>query len=134
MGSASDCYARGGRWHRSYFRTVVEAMLLNPSLDANRAVEDVRGRVAAEFGFPNTWLSLTPLQRAVAKTLLEHAKPFSRASRGAIGGRLGNGAPSPSRVQAALRRLERLGVVDRQNGGWGPADAEWADWVREAEV
>ena len=117
-----------------YFRTVVEAMLLNPSLDASGAVEDVRGRVAAELGFPHTWLSLTPLQRAVAKALLEHARPFSRASRSAIAGMLGIEPPSPGRVQAALRRLERLGLVDRQNGGWVPADAEWADWVREAEA
>ena len=117
-----------------YFRAVVEAMLLNPGLDANAAVEDVRGRIAAELGYPQTWLSLTPLQRAVAETLLEHAKPFSRASRDAIAERLGDQAPPPSRVQAALRRLERLGLVDRQNGGWAPADPEWADWVRRAEA
>ena len=115
-----------------YFRTVVEAMLLNPSLDVSTAIEDVRGRIADELGFPRTWLSLTPVQRAVAQTLLEHAKPFSQASRSAIAGRLGGEPPSSSRVQAALRRLERLGLVDKQNGGWAPADPEWADWVRQA--
>ena len=77
---------------------------------------------------------LATSKRAVAKTLLEHAKPFSRASRSPIAGRLGIEPPSPGRVQAALRRLERPGLVDRQNGGWAPADAEWAGWVREAEV
>ena len=117
-----------------YFRTVIESMFLNPSLDATSAVEDVRGRIAAELGYPQTWLSLTPLQRAVAQTLLDQAKPFSQESRSAIGQKLAAPPPSPGRIQAALRRLERLGLADRQNGTWAPADAEWAAWVREAEV
>lgn len=117
-----------------YFRTVVEAMLLNPDLATGEAMADVRARVASELGFPHTWLSLTPLQRAVAKTLLENAKPYSAASRSAIGEGLEDSVPSPGRVQAALRRLERLGLVDRQNGGWVLADPEWADWVRQADV
>ena len=117
-----------------YFRMVVEAVLLNPHLATGEAMADVRARVASELGFPRTWLSLTPLQRAVAKTLLENVKPFSLASRSAMAEGLEVSAPSPSRVQAALRRLERLGLVDRQNGSWVLADPEWADWIRQAEV
>jgi len=117
-----------------YFRMVVEAMLLNPDLATGDALADVRDRIATELGYPQTWYSLTPLQRAVAQTLLEHAKPFSHTSRSAMADKLGDRAPSPSRVQAALRRLERLGLVERRNGGWGPADPEWADWLRRTDA
>lgn len=115
-----------------YFRTLVESMLLNPGLTTATALSEVRHRIAAELGFPNIWLSLTPLQRAVAQVLLHHGKPFSQSARAAMAENLDGELPSPGRIQAALRRLQRLGLVDRQNGGWRIADPEWADWVRTA--
>ena len=122
--------------HRNpyYFRMLVETMLLNPRLAVQAALHDVRHRVASELGYQDTWLSLSPLQRAVALALLEHAKPFSQSSRDALADKLGEGTPSPSRVQAALRRLQRLGLADRENGGWRLADPEWATWIRDADV
>ena len=117
-----------------YFRTLVESMLLNPGLTTTTALSEVRHRIAAELGFPNIWLSLTPLQRAVAQALLRHGKPFSQSARATMAERLDDEPPSPSRVQAALRRLQRLDLVDRQNGGWRIADPEWADWVRTADT
>ena len=117
-----------------YFRTLVESMLLNPGLTTAEALLEVRHRIAAELGFPNIWLSLTPLQRAVSQALLQHVKPFSQSARAAMAEHLDDELPSSGRVQAALRRLRRLGLVDRQNGGWRIADPEWADWVRTAEA
>ncbi|MDE0226462.1 MAG: ATP-binding protein [Gammaproteobacteria bacterium] len=114
-----------------YFRTLVESMLLNPGLTTAAALLEVRHRIAAELGFPNIWLSLTPLQRAVAQALLEHGKPFGQSARTAMAEHLEEEIPSPGRVQAALRRLQRLDLVDRQNGGWRITDPEWADWVRK---
>ena len=115
-----------------YFRMLVEWMILHPHLDAAAAIRDVRRRIAEELGYQDTWLALTPLQRAVAHALREHAKPFSQASRDAMATRLDDEAPSASRVQAALRRLERLGLADRSDAGWALADAEWGDWIRDA--
>ncbi len=114
-----------------YFRTLVESMLLNPGLTTATALLEIRHRIAAELGFPNIWLSLTPLQRAVAHALLQHGKPFSQSARAAMAEHLENEIPSPGRVQAALRRLQRLDLVDRLNGGWQITDPEWADWVRK---
>lgn len=117
-----------------YFRALVESKLLNPGLTTPAALSDVRHRVAAEMGLPDIWLSLTPLQRAVAQALLRHDRPFSEAARTTMAELSGEGSPSPSRVQAALRRLQRMGLVDKRNGGWAIADPEWADWVRQAGV
>lgn len=120
--------------HRNpyYFRTLVETMLMNPQFDTAEAVAEVRDRVAAELGYGDIWLALMPLQRAVAYQLLNDTRPFSHASRTALGQRLDEETPSPSRVQAALRKLQRLGIADRQNGSWRLVDPGFADWVRAA--
>ena len=122
--------------HRNpyYFRLLVETMLLNPGLTTTTALREVRHRVAAELGYQDTWLLLSPLQRAVAQALLEQTKPFSQSSRDFMADKLDEGMPSQSRVQAALRRLQRLGLADRDDGGWRLADPEWATWIRDADV
>lgn len=122
--------------HRNpyYFRMLVETMLLNPGLAIASALREVRHRVAAELGYQDIWLSLSPLQRAVAQALLEQTKPFSQSSRDFMADKLDEGMPSQSRIQAALRRLQRLGLADRNDGGWRLADPEWAMWIRDADV
>ncbi|MYJ74533.1 MAG: ATP-binding protein [Gammaproteobacteria bacterium] len=122
--------------HRNpfYFRMLVETMLLNPGLTIADAVREVRHRIVAELGYQGIWLSLSPLQRAVAQALLEQAKPFSQSSRDFLADKLDEAMPSQSRIQAALRRLQRLGLADREDGGWRLADPEWAMWIRDADV
>ena len=122
--------------HRNpyYFRLLVETMLMNPGLTTATVLREVRYRIAAELGYQDIWLTLSPLQRAVAQALLDQAKPFSQSSRDFMAGKLDDGMPSPSRIQAALRRLQRLGLADREHGGWGLADPEWATWIRDADV
>ncbi|MCY3819699.1 MAG: hypothetical protein OXH52_10125 [Gammaproteobacteria bacterium] len=39
-----------------------------------------------------------------------------------------------SRATITHARLQRLDLVDRQNGGWRITDPEWADWVRKART
>ncbi len=130
----AEMVAAFDRLHRNpyYFRTLVETMLMNPRFGTAEAIADVRDRVAAELGYGDIWLALMPLQRAVAHALLSDAQPFSQASRSVLGERLDEEAPSPSRVQAALRRLQRLGIADRQNGSWRLVDPEFAEWIRAA--
>ena len=49
--------------------------------------------------------------------------------REALGAALGGEAPSAARVQAALRRLERHGIVDTARGEWELADPGFGGWL-----
>ena len=115
-----------------FFRVLIETTLLDPGLTVGSALEQVRDRLAVELGYPRTWLTLTAIQRAVAQALAHGAKqPFGQPFRRALGVTPGENAPSVGRVQAALRRLERLGLADTQAGDWMLADPEFAAWIRE---
>ncbi len=99
---------------------------------SNRLSQGFRDRIAVDLGYPATWLALTPVQRATARALAGGAdRPFGRAFRQWVGEAIGEAAPSPGRVQAALRRLERLGLADTGTGGWALVDPEFAAWIRE---
>ncbi len=85
-----------------------------------------------DLGYPGLWMGFTPIQRATAWALAHGAdRPFGQSFRHRIGGALGEPAPSTGRVQAALRRLERLGRADTHTGGWALVDSEFAAWIRE---
>ena len=121
--------------HRNphFFRVLIETLLLNPPLAVAEGLEQVRGRVADELGYTNIWLGCNPLQRAVAQALAAGRRnPFSRSFREAAGRALGEVVPpSSSRIQAALRKMERLGLVDRGTGGWALADLEFGAWITQ---
>ena len=115
-----------------FFRVLLDTMLNDPDLTAGSALEQVRDRLAIDLGYQETWLALTAIQRVVAQALAHGAeRPFGQAFRRALGVALGEDEPSPGRVQAALRRLERLGHADSQVGDWALADPEFAAWIRD---
>ena len=115
-----------------YFRLLLDTLLHDPDLDVEAALARVRDRLAVDLGYPATWLALTPLQRATARILAGGgARPFGQPFRGLIGEALGEPAPTPGRVQAALRRLGRLGVADTHTGSWALVDPEFKAWIRE---
>ena len=120
------------RLHRNpyFFRLLVQRMLYDPEHTVGSALEDVREHIAAELGYPEAWLGLTPLQRETVRALATGAsRPFSKDFRAALGAALGGDAPSAARVQAALRRLERLGIVDAARGVWELADPGFGGWI-----
>ena len=124
------------RLHRNpyFFRLLVQRMLYDPEHTVGSALKDVRERIAAELGYPEAWLALTPLQRETARALATGAsRPFSRDFRAALGAALRADAPSAGRVQAALRRLERLGIVDAARGAWELADPGFGGWIAAGE-
>lgn len=83
---------------------------------------------------PTNLLALTPIQRETAHALAMGAsRLFSRAFRAALGAELGEESPSEARLQAALRRLERLGIVDTAWGKWEIADPEFGGWIAAEE-
>ena len=115
-----------------FFRMLVETLLHDPALDVEAALGRVRERIAADLGYPGVWLGLAPVQRATARVLAGGAgRPFSQRFRQAVGVALGEEAPSAARIQAALRRLERLGLADTHTGDWALVDPELAAWIRE---
>ena len=120
------------RLHRNpyFFRLLVQTMLYDAEHTISSALDHVRERIAADLGYPETWLALTPIQRETARALAMGApRPFSRVFREALGAALGDEAPSAARVQAALRRLERLGIVDTARGEWELADPGFGRWL-----
>ena len=115
-----------------FFRMLVETLLHDPALGVEAALERVRERIAADLGYPGVWLGLAPVQRATARVLAGGAgRPFSQRFRQAVGVALGEETPPAARIQAALRRLERLGLADTHTGGWALVDPELAAWIRE---
>ena len=115
-----------------FFRVLVETLLHDPALDVDTALGRVRERIAADLGYPGVWLALTPVQRATARVLAGGAgRPFSQRFRHAAGIALGEETPPAARIQAALRRLERLGLADTHTGDWTLVDPEFAAWIRE---
>ncbi|MDE2763068.1 MAG: ATP-binding protein [Gemmatimonadota bacterium] len=124
------------RLHRNpfFFRLLVQTMLYDPEHTVDSALEDVRERIAAELGYPRVWSGLTPLQRETARALARGAsRPFSRDFRAALGAAMAEDVPSAARVQAALRRLERLGIVDAARGVWDLADPGFGGWIAAGE-
>ncbi len=118
--------------HRNpyFFRLLVQTMLYDPEHTIGSALDHVRERIAADLGYPEAWLALTPIQRETARALaMGVVRPFSRVFREALGAALGDEAPSAARVQAALRRLERLGIVDTARGAWELADPGFGGWI-----
>ena len=116
-----------------FFRLLVQTMLHDPDHTPGSALDHVRERIAADLGYPEAWLALTPIQRETARALaMGGTKPFSRDFRAALGAALGDEAPSAARVQAALRRLERLGIVDTARGAWEISDPGFGGWITDA--
>ena len=124
------------RLHRNpyFFRSLVQTILYDAEHTISSALQHVRERIAADLGYPEAWLALTPIQRETARALAMGApRPFSLVFREALGAALGGEAPSAARVQAALRRLERHGIVDTARGEWGLADPGFGRWLTAGE-
>jgi uncharacterized protein len=120
--------------HRNpaYFRWLLEAMMARPDLTIDLALTGLRDRLAVELRYPQIWLSLNPLQRAVATLLAEGPdKPYGEAARAVLATRLGTTAPTIAAVQSALRRLASQRLADKWDGRWLIDDPEFAAWLRE---
>lgn len=129
-----DALAAFERLHANphFFRVLIEQLLHDPGLAIEPALAQVRDRIALDLGYPNTWLALTAIQRATARALADGAdRPFGQSFRHRVGSEIGEPALSAGRVQAALRRLERVGLADTHTGRWSLVDPELAAWIRD---
>lgn len=104
---------------------------MHPNLDANSALNRVQADLAAEFGFLEKWLDLTPIQRAVARVLAERApRVFSDEGAARIGALQKEAPSTPQRTQAAIRKLVRIAYVDKWDKDWRLADPLFEAWIR----
>ena len=130
--SRGDALAAFERLHANphFFRVLIEQLLHDPDLAVEPALAAVRERIALDLGYPETWLTLTAIQRATARALAAGAdRPFGQPFRRRVGEEIGEAALSAGRVQAALRRLERAGLADTHTGRWALVDPEFAAWI-----
>lgn len=112
------------------FRSLLELLLVDPTIEVPAAIRRLRDRVAIDLRYPETWLALTPIQRAVAILLARDApKPFSKSARAEVGKLIGEEPPSIPRIQTALRRLSSLEVAVRWDEQWMIEDAEFKSWI-----
>lgn len=114
------------------FRGVLELLLANPALAVADALARLRDRLAVELRYPEQWLALTPLQRALALQLARGIdRPFSKDAREAMGKMIDTEAPTIARVQTALRRLSALGIATRWDERWSIDDGGFRTWMLE---
>ena len=115
-----------------FFRLLIDVLLHSPDLDVDAALGTVRDRIAVDLGYANAWLGLPPLHRGIVQALASGRKhPYGETFRRVVGGFSGDAPPTPGKVQAALKRLQRSGQVDTHTGEWALVDPEFAAWVRE---
>jgi hypothetical protein len=126
--------------HRNpfFFRKLLELLLSRSRRDIKAALGEVQARLSEELGYDRQWLGLSALQRAVLHALaggsgeMAATRPFAAGTRAAMGAVLGTEPPSTPQVQAAIRRLVRLGLVSRADraSDYAFEDPEFARWVR----
>ena len=115
-----------------FFRKLLELLLPESKRDIKTALERLRIGLAANLGYDRLWLSLNPLQRALAHTLARGPQtPFGEANRAEIGRLTNTPPPTIAQTQTALRRLVRLNVVTRIDGNTAYVfdDPELARWI-----
>jgi uncharacterized protein len=120
--------------HRNpfFFRKLLELLLPETKRDIGSALVRLRAGLAANLGYDRLWLSLNPVQRALAHTLARGVEaPFGEANRAEIGRLAGTGPPTIAQTQTALRRLVRLGIVTRIDSTTAYVfdDPELARWI-----
>ena len=115
-------------FHRHFLHRLIE----QPDAPLALALAASKKVLAGVSDRERTWRALTPLQQRVAMriaALRGNACLYHKGSREALGRELGVGAVAKSSVQAALRRLERLGVVAKDDDGWRIADDGLRAWL-----
>ena len=115
-------------FHRHFLHRLIE----QPDAPLALALASSKEVLAGVSDRERTWRALTPLQQRVAMriaALRGNACLYHKESREALGRELGVGAIAKSSVQAALRRLERLGVVAKDDDGWRIADDGLRAWL-----
>jgi hypothetical protein len=98
-------------------------------LPIERALEVVIEETLNEEALARRWARLTAIERGVAMAVMEGKAPFANASLEELGQATGEDV-KPHRVQNALLRLEREGLVERaMRGGYAIGDPMVRIWL-----
>ena len=115
-------------FHRHFMHRLIE----QPDAPLDHALAASKEVLAGVSDRERAWRALTPLQQRIAlriATLGGDACLYYEGSREALGRELGVGVVAKSSVQAALRRLQRLGMVAKGDDGWYMADDAMRTWL-----
>lgn len=107
------------RFHPEPFLSAVIAMLMDPRLKDEKAYAMERAEQDKEENHDGTWAALNPMQQQVLRLVVREPllKPFSQATRSALGKALGVGVLEASSVQYAVNDLALKNVVTRSPQG-----------------
>ncbi|MBY0562831.1 MAG: hypothetical protein K2P58_01495 [Hyphomonadaceae bacterium] len=129
--TALEVFARFDR-NPLFFQRWLMTLALQPDMSSAEAIDAVRASIAEEFGFALKWVELNAVQRLTARMLAEGVRQlYGKEGGDFIEALTGAPAPSASSIQSALRRLSRLGYVDKWDDEWRFADPLFEAWVRE---
>ena len=105
---------------------------LNPGMTSTEATEAVRAEVAEEFGYGARRLDLTPPQRLAVRLLADGVtRIYSKEAAEEAERLTKTSSPSASKLQTAMERLNRLGLVDEFEKAPHLNDPLFAGWVRQ---
>lgn len=118
-------------------RSLVERLALNPAIELTAAVDALAADLAEQRDYGSLWAGVTPLDRSILARLANgDAGLFSEEVREQISEELGVPMLAVAAMQAAIRRLQRRGLVTRQSarGSYVPEDPNFAAWIRERDL
>ena len=108
-----------------FLNEITRGALVGGTTDLDRVLEQWR-RDKRENEYGSTLTEMKPAELAVVTWLATSGESsvYTEGARRAIGAFLGNGIASPSKVQAAIKRLTKEGLVEPAggNGGYELAD------------
>ncbi len=114
-----------------FFQQWLILLMAHKSLSPDAAITSIMEDLGQQFGFDATWKKLDVLQRAVCRIMADsEAQPYSANANAKLAALTRAGPPTTPRVQSAVRRLSRLGWIEKGNEVWRMIDPILALWVR----
>ena len=105
--------------------------MANKSLSPDAAIAVIMEALGQQFGFDETWKKLDVLQRAVCRIMADsEAQPYSANAYAKLAELTRVAPPTTSRVQSSVRRLSRLGWIEKGEEVWHMIDPILVLWVR----
>ena len=114
-----------------FFQRWLITLAINPTISEEDAIISVQREIAEELVFVQQWLSLNDLQRATARMLAEKIDQIYGKEGGEFIKTLTrNETPTTSAVQSAVKKLARLGLVDKWEDTWRICDPLFESWIK----
>jgi len=114
-----------------FFQQWLILLMANKSLSPDAAITVIMEDLGQQFGFDETWKKLDVFQRAVCRIMADgEAQPYSTSAYAKLEALTRAGTPTTPRVQSSVRRLSRLGWIEKGEEVWHMIDPILVLWVR----